>query len=256
MSLRFAHRISPTAHQCLPAVLLHRRRPRNELARRDWLRIAHRLAAGMSPRAAALPEGGDEGIVAGLLRRAEFAALVAAAEQRLAEPPESNRRRLVALARQALERALLHDWDASAACFVLEEDAHGRDAAVSLAESVLQGQARALQPLPPVEPPGLPSLALSERYDPLRTFMQRGVARLRGEILAEDAIRRVAEVAAEPPEKPQITAARAALALRRRKPRPALVPLRHGLFLDPATGELVGPEPPAREGGPRQAQAP
>ena len=253
MSLRFAHRISPTAHQCLPAVLLHRRRPRNELARRDWLRIAHRLAAGMSPRAAALPEGGDETIVAGLLRRAEFAALVAAAEQRLAEPPESNRRRLVALARQALERALLHDWDASAACFVLEEDAHGRDAAVSLAESVLQGQARALQPLPPLEPPGLPSLALPERYDPLRTVMQRGVARLRGEILAEDAIRTLAE--AEPP-RTQVTAARAALALRRRKPRPQLIPLRHGLFLDPATGELVGPEPPAREDGPRQAQAP
>ena len=253
MSLKFAHRISPTAHQCLPAVLLHRRRPRNELARRDWLRIAHRLAAGQSLRAAALPEGGDETIVAGLLRREEFAALVAAAEQRLAEPPESNRRRLVALARQALERALLYDWDASAACFVLEEDAHGRDAAVSLAESVLQGQARALKPLPPLKPPGPPSLALSERYDPLRTFMQRGVARLRGEILAEDAIRTLAEAA---PPRTQVTAARAALALRRRKPRPALVPLRHGLFLDPATGELVGPQPSARADGPRQAQAP
>ena len=161
----------------------------------------------------------------------------------------------MALARQALERALLYDWDASAACFVLEEDAHGRDAAVSLAESVLQGQARALKPLPPLKPPGPPSLALSERCDPLRTFMQRGVARLRGEILAEDAIRRVAEAAAEPPPT-QVTAARAALALRRRKPRPALVPLRHGLFLDPATGELVGPQPPARADGPRQAQAP
>ena len=85
--------------------------------------------------------------------------------------------------------------------------------------------------------------------------MQRGVARLRGEILAEDAIRHLAEAEAAPP-RTQVTAARAALALRRRKPRPALVPLRHGLFLDPATGELVGPEPPAREGEPRQAQAP
>jgi len=254
MSLKFTHGLSPTSRQCLPAVLLHRgRRRRPELVRRDWQRIAQRLAAGMGPGTAGLPEGGDAAIVAGLLRRDDFAALVEAAKLRLAEPPETNRRRMVGLARQTLERALLHDWDASVACFVLEEDAHGRDAAVSLAESVIHGHARALKPLPPVKPPTLPSLAFSERYDPLRTFMQRGVAKLRGEIVAEDAIRHLAEVAAE---KSQVTAARAALALRRAKPQPAPIPLRHGLFRDPATGELVEAAMAPARAEPKRAQAP
>ena len=63
----------------------------------------------------------------------------------LAAPPEAHRQRLIVLARQALERALLCD-DAPVAVFVLEEEAHDRDPAVTLADGVLKAKARALRP--------------------------------------------------------------------------------------------------------------
>ena len=62
-------------------------------------------------------------------------------------PPEVQRKRLVGLARQALERALFLD-DAPAAVFVLEEEAHDRDPAATLADGVLKAKARALRPPP------------------------------------------------------------------------------------------------------------
>src|SRR5262245_58973719 len=112
---------APDTQTLLPALLAHRR-PRPRALRRDWLRVADRLAAGLSPDAAARPEGADGAVVMGLLGRADFRCLVAAAEDRLAEPPAANRKRLVGLARQALERALVWDDDPRAALFVLEED--------------------------------------------------------------------------------------------------------------------------------------
>ena len=63
----------------------------------------------------------------------------------LAASPETHRKRLIGLARQALERALLCD-DAPVAVFVLEEEAHDRDPAVTLAEGVLKAKARTLRP--------------------------------------------------------------------------------------------------------------
>ena len=75
------------------------RRPRQRSGAKDWLRIANRLAAGLPPRAAALPEGGDEALVERLLAREEFRAFVAASTDCLAEPPETQHRRLVLLAR-------------------------------------------------------------------------------------------------------------------------------------------------------------
>ena len=110
-----------------------RRRPRQRPGAKDWLRIANRLAAGLPPRAAALPEGGDETLVERLLEREEFRGFVAASIDCLAEPPETQRRRLVLLARQALERALMSD-EAPVAVFILEEEFHDRDPAVTLAE--------------------------------------------------------------------------------------------------------------------------
>ena len=142
MSLAFARRMSPDAPILLAAVLSGRCRPKRRPWGHDWIRIADRLAAGMQPEAA-WPEGGDGRMVADVLAREEFQALVAAAEEQLADPPERHRRRLVILARQAIERALAGD-DPGAALFVLEEEARRRDPCVTLADSVLRSRKRAL----------------------------------------------------------------------------------------------------------------
>ena len=152
MSLAFARHMSPDAPLLLAAVLSGRRRPKRLPWGHVWLRIADRLAAGMPPEAAGVPDGQDGRMVAELLAREEFRALVAAAEEQLAEPQESHRRQLVIMARQALERALALD-DAGAALFVLEEEAHGRDPSCTLADGVLRSRKRALataaMPAPP-----------------------------------------------------------------------------------------------------------
>lgn len=64
-------------------------------------------------------------MVAELLAREGFQALVAAAEEQLTEPQESHRKQLVIMARQAQERALALD-NAGAALFVPEEWTQGR----------------------------------------------------------------------------------------------------------------------------------
>ena len=63
MTLAFTRRMAPETPYLMAAVLSGRRRPRQRPGAKDWLKIAHRLAAGLPPRAAALPEGGDEALV-------------------------------------------------------------------------------------------------------------------------------------------------------------------------------------------------
>jgi hypothetical protein len=257
MSLAFARGMSPATPYLMAAVLSGRRPGRRPL-RRDWLRMADRLAVGMSPTAAALPEGLDAAMVDELLAQEDFRELVEATKACLEEPPEVQHRQLVILARQTLERALAWDDDPKAALFVLEEDARGRDPAVTLAEGVLKAQRRALAaaappPAPPVAPrPARPPLG----YDPLCAMMYRGAARLRAMVRTEDAIRHASQAATA-----TVTAARAALALRHAStPRPRLLPLRHGLFVREDSLELVSAEEVgalrARVGSPRQPQAP
>src|SRR5262245_15958102 len=137
MSLAFTRHMSPDAPILLAAVLSGRRRPKRLPWGHVWLRIADRLASGWPKEAAGLPEGRDGRVVEELLAREEFQALVAAAEEQLAEPQESHRQELVIMARQALERALALD-DAGAALFVLEEEAQGRDPCATLADGVLR----------------------------------------------------------------------------------------------------------------------
>ena len=76
MTLAFTRRMAPETPYLMAAVLSGRRRPRQRPGAKDWLKIAHRLAAGLPPRAAALPEGGDETLVPRLLEREEFRAFV------------------------------------------------------------------------------------------------------------------------------------------------------------------------------------
>ncbi len=251
MTLAFTRGMAPETPYLMAAVLSGRRRPRQRPGAKDWLKIAHRLAAGLPPRAAALPEGGDETLVARLLEREEFRAMVEGSRDDLAASPEAHRRRLVGLARQALERALLCD-DAPVAVFVLEEEAHDRDPAVTLADGVLKAKARTLRP--PARQPSKPRPG-RYRWDPLRSMMHRGTARLRHDIQAEDAIRHAAVQAAAEPPRTTAEGAQHALALQQGAERP-IVALRHGLFAYADTGELVEFDPAPQEGEPRQAQAP
>jgi hypothetical protein len=187
----------------LPALLAGRsRRPRP--LRRDWLRIADRLAAGMPPHAAALPEGGDESMVMGLLEREDFRGLVAAARALQEEPPEASRKRLVILARQALERALAWDDDPRAALFVLDEEAKGRDPAATVAEAVAKGP----RPRPPAEP--RPRARPPCPYDSFTSMCGRSRRALAEAVRGEDAVRRAATARLGTAE-----AAKRALAMRR-----------------------------------------
>ena len=120
--------------------------------------------------------------------------------------------------------------EAPVAVLVLEEEFHDRDPAVTLAEGVMRARSRSLRP--PAERPSKPRPGRC-RWDPLRRMMQRGAARLREDIAAEDAIRHAAAQAAAGP-----------------------VALRHGLWSRPGSLELVEVEPPPAASGPRQAQAP
>ena len=136
--------------------------------------------------------------------------------------------------------------------FVLEEEAHDRDPAVTLAEGVLKAKARTLRP--PAEKPPKPRPG-RYRWDPLRSMMHRGTARLRHDIQAEDAIRHAALPAAAEPPRTTAEGAHHALALQQGAERP-IVALRHGLFAYADTGELVEIDAAPQEGEPRQAQAP
>ena len=265
MTLAFASGFAPVTRLLLPAVLAGgctaaRRTP----ARRDWLRVADRLAAGLSPAAAALAEG-ERGaaLVEELLAQEDFRELVEATRESLAEPPEVQRRRLVILARQTLERAMAWDGDPRAALFVLEEDARGRDPAETLADGVQKARRRAIATAAsPAAPPRAPehSAEPQPRYDPLQAMVHRGAARCRDMVRIEEAIRLAAEhgaatSAAEPTT--TVAAAHAALALRRAEPppRPPL-PLRHGLWLDPVTGEPAGHDPAPADPALRPARPP
>ena len=151
MTLAFTRAMSPETPYLMAAVLGGRRRPRQPNSCR-WLKLADRLAAGMSPAAAALPERVSAAHVEGLLACADFRALVDAAREQQELPAEVQRRNLILLARQSLERALAFDDTAHAAIFVLEQEAHGRDPAVTLADGVLKTRARHQRP-PPDPPP-------------------------------------------------------------------------------------------------------
>ena len=116
-------------------------RPRNPYLRRDWMRRSRRLAAGMSPREVARAEQVDEAEIQDLLQRTDFAALVQSWHAIDALPQAEQIRRLVILARQAIEQALC-DWDMPAAFFVLRENERGRDPAETIANGIIAAARR------------------------------------------------------------------------------------------------------------------
>jgi hypothetical protein len=226
MPLALAAKLGPTTASLMAGVLVGRCRPRNTYAKRDQLRISQRLARGLTPAQVARAEGAEESAVTSLLAQEGFKALVASHAAQLSEPTERHTARLVRLARQTLENALLLDWDVGAALFVLGENARQRDPALTLAKGVLAASRRAARSgtagPPAAPPPDAPEAPAAPRpYDPLAGLMRRGAANLRRAVLKEQAARLAAAgpPAAEPTPGPPgaaatIAAARAAPALR------------------------------------------
>jgi hypothetical protein len=210
MTLPFARGLAPETPFLMAALLRDRRarRPRG----RSWLRIAHRLAAGLPPAAAALPEGANEKLVLRLLRREEFSGFVEAAREELALPAEEQRRQLVVSARQTLERLLAWD-DAPTAIFVLDQDCRNLDPAETLVDGILKARARTR----PRDSGRKPNPRPGRPRDPLATLMHQGATRLRREIETESILRHAAIAAAPPPARTTAEAARHALALKKRE---------------------------------------
>ena len=244
MSARLAAPFDPVMRFTLPALLCDRSRRQRPL-RRDWLRIADRLAAGLSPKAAALPEGGDEAMVDGLLAREDFQALVEAARAWHEDSDEAARRKLVVMARQALARAMDWEDDPRAALFVLDEEARGRDPAATVAAAVLKRPRRAPAPSDGIRsrPPRL--------QDPMSALCARTRRRLADEVRGEAAIRQATAARLTTAE-----AAQRALALRRaaRNPQRADAPRRHAPAGDPSGP--VAPVPRPSGHGPRRTRGP
>ena len=234
----------PVMRFTLPALLCDRSRRQRPL-RRDWLRIADRLAAGLPPKAAALPEGGDEAMVAGLLEREDFQALVEAARAWHEDSDETARRKLVVMARQALERAMDWEDDPRAALFVLDEEARGRDPAATVAAAVLKRPRRAPAPSDGIRsrPPRL--------HDPMSALCARTRRRLADEVRGEAAIRHATAARLTTAE-----AAKRALALRQaaQNPRGTGAPRRPGTAVAASGPGEPRPRPAGR--GPRRTRGP
>ena len=252
MTLAFTRGMSPETPFLMAAVLSGARRPKHRPGAKDWLKIANRLAAGLPPRAAALPEGGDEALVARLLEREEFRAVVAGARDDLAAAPEAHRRRLVLLARQALERALAlattRRWrcscsrrrPATATRPRPSPRACSRPRRAALRPPAEQPAEAAPRPLPlgplahddaPRHRPAAPRHPGRGRHPP-----RRGAGRGRAA--------------------PHHRRGRAARAGAQQGAERPIVALRHGLFAYADTGELVETDPAPANDHPKRAQAP
>ena len=251
MSLAFARHMSPDAPLLLAAVLSGRRRPKRLPWGHVWLRIADRLAAGMPPAAAGVPDGQDGRMVADLLAREEFRALVAAAEEQLAEPQESQRRRAGDHGPPGARAGAWRSTMPGRPCSCWRRRRTAATPRATLADGVLRSRKRALasaaMPAPP-EPAVRPRPG-RYRYDPLRRMMHRGSARLRQDVAVEDALCRAALLATAPePTGAAATraAAERALALKHASAPAALphiVELRHGLCLRDGVLEPLDPAP-------------
>jgi hypothetical protein len=119
-------------------------------------RLGRRLAAGLTPAQVARAEGVPEAEIAALLAETDLAEL-ADDYRALSELPEAEaRKRLLTLARQLLEEAVV-SGDARIAFFVLREERRGRDPARRLVDGLLAAQRRAARLLPDEPPPAPPA---------------------------------------------------------------------------------------------------
>ena len=240
------------------AVVAVRWKGGNRYRDRAAIRVAQRLALGLPKPAVARAERTDEAAIDALLARDGFAEAIAAWQAILDESSPDFMARLEKLCRIALHNALM-EWDVGAAFFARRELRQGRDPARVLAERVRARAQRPPRPLPPLAPvaPMGPLPPPDPAYDPLDALVRRSEAALHRDVLAEQA---VAITAAQAAGQGTAAAARQALARKRAAATASrrLIPLRHGLFVCAATGELVEPDPAAAEDDaePRQTRGP
>ena len=188
----------------------------NPYARRDWLRISHRLATGMTAGEVARAEAVEVAEIEGLLAQPDFSGLVDAARALAARPDAEQTARLVTLARFALEMALA-DGDMRVAFFILREADRGRDPAATVAEGVLAasrrkapgGDAATFRP-----PRSASPRPRGRAEDPDARWLRQGALAVQGAVVAEHAIRHAAADAPATGGATTEAAARRALALR------------------------------------------
>ena len=122
-------------------------------APRGQLRAAYRIAGGMSPAKLARVEAVAEREIDALLAQPDFQELLAALAEMAELPEEERLRQLEQMAWCVLEMALA-DSDWRAAAFIADQMRRGCHPARSLAQSVIDAQARALaaDPAKPVRP--------------------------------------------------------------------------------------------------------
>ena len=179
----------------------YRRMRRPRVNRR---RLAHRLAAGLSPMQAARLEGIEDGEVASLLRCDAFCGLIEDCAALLALSGEERRARAVDAAWRILEEALERD-DLKAAMFVLRESGQGRDPGTSLAQAALRLAQRVHEPVPesPTPHPGAihPQPCQEEGQEELSLgASQRGMALAAHDIMVGEARLRPEPVTTMAPE--------------------------------------------------------
>ena len=133
-------------------------------APRGQLRAAYQLTAGMSPARLARAEAVAQKEIDSLLAQPDFQELLQALAE-MEELPEAERlRRLERLAWHVLEMALA-DGDWRAAAFIADQMRRGCNPARSLAQSVVDAQARAA-----AARPGMPFQLAGLDFGPLAAF--------------------------------------------------------------------------------------
>jgi hypothetical protein len=196
-------------------------------APRGQLRAAYRLTAGMSRTNLARAENVTPAEIDQLLAQPDFQELLEALTEMAALPPAARLRQLEQMAWCVLEMAVgTGDWRAAA--FVADQMRRGCHPARSLAQAVLDAQARAL-----AQNPGKPVRPRRARpYNAIDAALGRAASGLRAILGLEEALTHLPE---PKPAEPVEIAAEAPPAAKPRRPQPLTARLRAGTAVHTAS---------------------
>lgn len=187
----------------MPHACRTRRRP-SLTSPRGRLRAARRVAAGLDPGALAQAEAASPAEIEALLAQPRFQRMVASCRALAALPEAERLERLLVLAWQVLEQALI-ELDVGAALFVAEECRRGRHPARTLVAAVLAQQRVAATTPARTARPRAGAPRARRPADPLQARSRRAAARLSTELVEEHGLHQADEAGASAPAR---TAAR------------------------------------------------